>query len=257
MAKIVKPHPLSFSSVFLEPYFNDLQLGIATGFFWSTNYVTYLVTNYHVLSGINPYTNQPINQYGSLPNKLKIWLHLSGNLGSWEAHEISLLDENDNSLWKVHKDFGSTVDVSIIEVEAPEKLRVFPINNITFTDFREEISQDVFIIGFPKGITGAGKFPIWKRGSIASEPDIDLDNKPQILIDSMTREGMSGSPVITQYVGYYGKDPDNPKGTDWFGMGRKFLGVYSGRLTGRDEFEAHLGIIWKATLIDQIIESGT
>jgi hypothetical protein len=39
-------------------------------------------------------------------------------------------------------------------------------------------------------------------------------------------------------------------------MARKLLGVYSGRLPGQDEFEAHLGIVWKKSIINEIINSG-
>lgn len=33
----------------------------------------------------------------------------------------------------------------------------------------------------------------------------------------------------------------------------KFLGVYSGRL-GKGEMEAQLGVVWKASLLDEIID---
>ena len=38
--------------------------------------------------------------------------------------------------------------------------------------------------------------PIWKKSTIASEPDIDINNLPCFYIDSTTREGMSGAPVV-------------------------------------------------------------
>jgi hypothetical protein len=39
----------------------------------------------------------------------------------------------------------------------------------------------------------------------------------------------------------------------FFGKGRKFLGIYSGRV-GDDTFLAQLGIVWKSRVIDEIIE---
>jgi hypothetical protein len=256
MNKIIKPNPLSFSSLFVEVFCGKRHLGIATGFPWKHNDTNFLITNWHVVSGLHPATGQPINERGDTPDFLRVWLHLANNLGKWESYDLPLLDNQMRPLWKEHESFRSRVDVALISLNISEKFKVFPINSISFTDFRVEISQDVFIVGFPRGITGAGKFPIWKRGSIASEPDIDLDNLPKILIDSMTREGMSGSPVIAQYVGYHGDDPINPSPNDWIGMGRKFLGIYSGRLLGQDEFEAHLGIVWKASIIDEIVTTG-
>lgn len=256
MAKTIKPNILSFSSLFIEAFFSENKLGIATGFLWEHNSKQFLITNWHVVTGLHPETGQPLDHNSATPDNLKVWFHLTDKLGKWEHLDIPLFDNQNRPLWREHKILGSKVDVAAIELKLPDKFRVFPINKVSFTDFRVEVSQDVYIIGFPRGITGAGKFPIWKRGGIASEPEIDLDNVPKILIDSMTREGMSGSPVIVQYVGYYGEDPENPKGSDWFGTARKFLGIYSGRLLGQDEFEAHLGIIWKETIIDDIVTTG-
>ena len=236
--------------------FGDNKLGIATGFIWEHENANYLVTNWHVMTGFHPQTKQPISESGSTPDVLRIWLHTVERLGKWESYGLTLFNNQGRPRWKEHKTFREGVDVAVIRLDLPDKLKAFPVNSITFDEFRVEISQDVFIVGFPRGITGAGKLPIWKRGSIASEPDVDIDKVPKLLIDSMTREGMSGSPVIAQYVGVYKENPENPDLFDWIGTGRKFLGIYSGRLLGQDEFEAQLGIVWKASLINEIITSG-
>ena len=256
MVKIIKPNILSWSSIYIETFLGVDRLGIATGFLWLHDDTYFLITNWHVITGLNPKTGQPIDKLSATPDLLKVWFTLKDNLGIWEPIEIPLFDTQNRPLWKEHKTFRKSVDVVGINLNLPDRFKVIPINSVSFDDFRVEISQDVFIIGFPRGISGAGKFPIWKRGSIASEPEIDLDNLPKILIDSMTREGMSGSPVIVQFVGYYGDDPLQLKATDWFGMGRRFLGIYSGRLPGQDEFEAHLGIVWKSSIIEEIVKVG-
>ena len=252
----IKPDPLSFSSLFLELLFGDQQIGIATGFIWEHENTNYLVTNWHVMTGFHPETHQPIREDGSTPDVLRIWFHIAEHLGKWESLNLPLFDNQGRPCWKEHKTFRSNVDVAVIRLDVPDKFRVFPLNKRPFDEFRVEISQDVFIVGFPRGITGAGRLPIWKRGSIASEPEVNMDQLPKLLIDSMTREGMSGSPVIAQYVGVYKENPESPDPFDWIGMGRKFLGVYSGRLPGQDIFEAQLGIVWKASTINEIIIEG-
>jgi hypothetical protein len=256
MSKIITPNLLSFSSIFIEPKYGDRKLGSATGFVWEYQNLHYLVTNWHVMTGFHPQTKQVISESGATPDVLRIWLHNAEHLGKWESHDLALFDNQGRPRWKEHRTFGADVDIAVICMDIPDKFSVFPLNKISFDEFRVEISQDVFIIGFPRGITGSGRFPIWKRGSIASEPDIDLDNVPKVLIDSMTREGMSGSPVIAQYVGFYREDSEKISLSDWIGIGRKFLGVYSGRLPGQDVFEAQLGIVWKASLIDEVIRIG-
>jgi hypothetical protein len=256
MTKIIKPNSLSLSSIFLEPQFGNNPLSIATGFVWEHQNAHYLVTNWHVMTGLHAQTKQPLCASGATPDRIRVWLHTADRLVNWEYYGVELFDNQGRPRWKEHQTFGSNVDVAVIRLEVSDKFRIFPVNKIDFGEFRFEISQDVFIVGFPRGITGAGKFPIWKRGSIASEPDVDIDNVPKLLIDSATREGMSGSPVIAQYVGVYKEKPENPDPFDWIGEERKFLGVYSGRLPGQDIFEAQLGIVWKASLIDEIIVSG-
>ncbi len=71
-------------------------------------------------------------------------------------------------------------------------------------------------------------------------------------LDTATREGMSGSPVIqyrrraVSFIGNHGQ-------TDFHAQ---FVGIYSGRIIPRDFFEAQLGKVWKADCIDEIIDGG-
>jgi hypothetical protein len=39
------------------------------------------------------------------------------------------------------------------------------------------------------------------------------------------------------------------------GKGRRFVGVYSGRLGAEDEFKAQLGIVWKESALISLVES--
>ena len=128
-------------------------------------------------------------------------------------------------------------------------------------NFKYYLTQglDVFVLGFPIGISGGWKFPIWKRGSIASDPSEDLDGLPLIFIDTATREGMSGSPVYVQthYVPEQINSPSTiPKSATqaYFLVPkvRDFLGIYSGRV-GNDPFKAQLGTVWKQTAIEDVI----
>jgi hypothetical protein len=112
-------------------------------------------------------------------------------------------------------------------------------------------SSDVSIVGFPFGMTAGGAFAIWSRGAIASEPEVDLDDMPKFLVDSRTRPGQSGSPVIAH----------SPGGMTSFANGTSrvtatpitnLLGVYSGRINEQSD----LGIVWKVEAIREIIEGG-
>jgi hypothetical protein len=116
------------------------------------------------------------------------------------------------------------------------------------------VAADVFILGYPKGLTSQGVMPVWKRGTIASEPLINLmSNVPAMFVDAVTREGMSGSPVI--HFGYEITDARGRPGPAYPYPGREpwLVGVYAGRdgVTG-EEIEMALGRVWHKRLLDEI-----
>jgi len=84
------------------------------------------------------------------------------------------------------------VDIAVMEFKKiPDSRRA--ANNeklLNLSKFKVRAGMDAFVLGYPLGISGGAKFPIWKRASIASEPDIDVDSLPKIVIDTATREGI-------------------------------------------------------------------
>jgi hypothetical protein len=84
-----------------------------------------------------------------------------------------------------------------------------------------------------------------------------LDDLPKLLIDTATRRGMSGSPVVARRSGIIHPRGENLGATGIspntiIGQADTFLGVYSGRL-GNDEMGIQVGIVWKASVIEEII----
>jgi hypothetical protein len=195
-------------------------------------------------------------EHGGVPDRVEIFLHREGPLGQWLRHSVALSDTQGRPIWLEHPQHGPKVDLVAVPFRCPNGLTHYPLNELQFADFRVEVAQDAFILGFPLGIAGGGAFPIWKRGSIASEPGVDFGGLPRLLVDSATREGMSGAPVVAQFTGWHADDPQRPSLEDWVGTGRRFLGVYSGRLPGQNEFEAQLGIVWKAMALQEIVGGG-
>ncbi len=95
--------------------------------------------------------------------------------------------------------------------------------------------------------------PIWKRASVASEPEYDIDDMPYYFADTATRSGMSGSPVILY------KDRAvtmiNEKERLLSRHHTKLVGIYSGRIganTGNRN-DAQLGRVWKTRVIKDIL----
>ncbi len=229
-----------------------------TCFFVMRNNKTYLITNWHIVTGKNPFTNAYIGYYAVSPDQLKIRVYKNQQHLETTDLIIDLLDDNGNEKWLVHPKYSNQVDVIALEIEIPtDKFVISPENFIEpfNEDTSESVKDDVFILGFPFGLKTGDIFPIWKRGSLASEPLIDLDDLPKMYIDSASRSGMSGSPVIyleKRQFGIGDAHPGTPN-AKFSNNYTKMVGIYSGRIGANDELNAQLGIVWKYRVIDEII----
>lgn len=110
-------------------------------------------------------------------------------------------------------------------------------------------SGGVSIVGFPFGLSGGGYFGLWVQGFLASEPEIDFSGLPAFLVDSRTRPGQSGSPVVAYRSGGAVEMAD--ASTNFFnGPVERFLGIYSGRINEQSD----LGFVWRASAIAEIVD---
>jgi len=125
---------------------------------------------------------------------------------------------------------------------------MYPINTLLSKPLEIRIGMDVFILGYPFG-NAPPAFPVWKRGSIASEPALVRMTTGHYLVDTASRPGMSGAPVILRdstnnYIDGALRAFSDPA--------TNLLGVYSGRLRAAAE-EAQIGVVWHASFIEEII----
>lgn len=159
--------------------------------------------------------------------------------------------------WLVHPEAGEQVDIAVIpiNVRMPDDLAVLALNHIANSPMATPIGAEVFIIGFPRGISESG-LPVWKRGSLASEPALFADEtgRRRVLVDSATREGLSGAPVVARSVGSYLSE--NGALVVGQGISTRTIGVYTGRMASRDELDAQIGIVWPWPLIERIFDTG-
>lgn len=259
MATIV-PDPISFTTHHLHLCFRetDAVLSSGTGFIYERENAHYLVTNWHNVSGRNPATGACLSETLAVPDMVSTLFRTIDQPAKCLREHLPLYSDSNmqKPVWYEHPKHGRSVDVVAIPLPNTllEKYRLFPINKIDFdSQFKEEVADDTFVIGYPFSEITYLQLPVWKRASIATEPDVDLDQVPRLLIDTATRPGLSGSPVVMQRTGIHGMKGGSIKGQEIIGRIRKFIGVYSGRV-GTDEVKAQLGIVWKATVIDEIID---
>src|SRR5262249_3527183 len=140
---------------------------------------------------------------------------------------IDLFDDTGKPRWLEHPKFGQQVDVVALKVgEIGEALLLNrPLNSYEdFTDFSVIVGDDAFVLGFPLGLDGGPGLPIWKRASIATEPHHNLEGLPKLLIDTATRQGMSGGPVIAVRRGLTAPRGATSLGESFIGLTETFLG---------------------------------
>ena len=261
---------------------------ISTGsaFFYEHNKQSYLITNWHNVSGRHFLTKIPLTSNGRFPTYLIAKLasypvgHSSGHITS--APLRIELYENYNPKWLEHPNLGSVCDVIAIPFtkheQCPEGMHN-PANKLSKVQIPVQPGCAAFVIGYPASISIGFGLPVWKAGYIASEPFFDVtlggelseifrlqggETLPAFFIDTLTREGMSGSPVFASYSGSWdaskpyeipkiGDDLDSLISSDIFvGETRmEFVGCYSGRI-GKKEEGAALGLCWRNEAISEI-----
>lgn len=203
-----------------------------------------------------------IHSQGAVPNELVTVVPSHDTSGPvsqlrWSQRRLPLYrnDEMREPLYHIHPTLGERVDLATFPLCGLEETAIVTANSPQHSLNRIVLrpSLDVFVLGYPRGMSGGAKLPIWKRGTIATEPDFDLEGLPKFWIDTATREGMSGSPVYAQATGMWFEEEKLEMDDAIFGTGRRFAGIYSGRV-GADPLQAQLGIVWKVRAIEETIE---
>lgn len=192
----------TFSAFQINLKFDEKVIATGTAFFTSAGKRVLLVTNKHNVTGRNSQTGEYLDKkYGDVPNVMSVLIPITkpkdkGFICShWQWYNIPLYINGDEEkpAWVEHPD--SMVDLVGFKFKPQEvniKNLVLPADD---TDLPLQISNRVNVIGYPFGIS-TDNFPIWCTGYVASEPAIDIKGKPLMYIDSRTRQGQSGSPVI-------------------------------------------------------------
>lgn len=237
------------------------EISTATGFLYRYFDCVYLVSNWHVFSGRRPSDGSALDQHYRVPHNLDITLHYARfqrSLGQ-QAMFSKRINISLDSGWLQHPVFGQDVDVAVKKLDVRplyRKQQQNGINLVCINDLRNDefmlpqVGEDVFIIGFPMKISWAGSLPIWKRGSIATEYSLNYRNKKSFLVDSTTKDGMSGSPVIMRSSSFMRTNGSSqmagPPST-------RFLGIYSGRELRHDDQDTQLGLVWKKEYVIETI----
>jgi hypothetical protein len=240
----------SLTTLPVEQFANGQAMKSATAFIWKEREQHYVITNWHVITGRNAVTGEL--ESPARPDTLRALFNVRvGEFGK-QRYDIKIRDDDGRPLWLIYPGRGRGIDVVALPLPMSGDdpvITMCPINTLTSPPLRIRIGMDVFILGYPFGAAPPA-FPVWKRGSIASEPDLVRLTTGYYLVDTASRPGMSGAPVILRnwtndYVeGSVRAITDTPA--------TNFIGVYSGRL-GAPKEEAQIGMVWHGSYVRDII----
>ncbi|SFI16772.1 S1 family peptidase [Bradyrhizobium sp. cf659] len=227
------------------------QIGTASGFFYENNDKLFFVTNVHVVKGDKV-----------VPDTLRIRLHTDGNDTTKNAnYDIPLYDAANAPAWKT--DLQSTeADVAVLQLDKAKLTQKFIVKawsaaNFLPKQYTMQPGEDVFIIGFPLGVSD---FPhnlaVLRGGMVASAYGVPFQGKPLFLTDINLHPGTSGSPVVSKpkstWVNQENGNTELTAGTNYY-----FLGVHSGTLDVKnpaDGVQIGLGASWYAAIVQRIAE---
>jgi hypothetical protein len=250
---------------------NDL-VSQGSGFYYvrfdGDQQILFLITNYHVLTGSSPSENKP-----PLGDRITFQFHQSDEeTGNVKTVMMPLFTKHGKPVW-ISSTTVPEVDLAVIPIvpTAYQGCKVYGIaSHWANPQMKIRPTTPVTLIGYPYGFYDTkNALPIWKTGTVASEPEIDFDGKPLVLIDVSAFPGMSGAPAFAISSGMYELHDGNAVAP---GMVRQFLGIYASMqmvgkhkfleqiphglaLSIRDSESLQIGNIWKAKLILETVDA--
>lgn len=247
MPQIAQP---SVQSLLIEMRFNGQPLSTGTSFVAKTPKGPYLITNRHNVTGRRQDNDEPMSPTGGIPNEIGIVHNRKGKLGEWLL-QVEPLYDGDVPRWREHPQLRAKADFVALKLTQLNDVEIYPYDMAnTGPDIMVGPADTVSVIGFPFGITAGGAAGVWATGFLASEPEVDFNRLPVVLVDCRSRQGQSGSPVIA-YRSAGGVPMKNGGQAMFAGPVWRFIGIYSGRINA----ESDLGIVWKASAIAELIQS--
>lgn len=257
------------ASLYIQPLSpGGATLASATGFIVrNSDHTPYLVTNRHVVTGGRQSLAEADKPGSSNVSALRVFFPSAAQFGEWLPVVFELWDSADSEedqldhrpRWLEHPDLGWKVDV--VAIPLPDNIHVemhtdmvayYPSGPVLP---RLSITDELYVVGFPLGFDpfkAPGALGVWTRGTVAWHPTLNWQQLPATLLDCRARPGQSGSPVLfyaDEYTHFTTSTGERRTGSR---QTVDLIGIYSGRIVDGSD----IGIVWKRTAIDAIIERG-
>lgn len=271
----------SLQSLVVQMRWEQQPLATATGFVVDLAGVSYLVTNKHNLSGIDPLTGAHMSSRGVVPDEVAILHNRSLDPGRWKIVVEKLYDPTGKRRWREHPT-NPRADVVALPLTELTDVALHPYSIEPATPSRFQPGDSVSIIGFPYATVSSPIYPLptWSHGYVATEPMLNEDRVMHFEVDTRTRRGQSGSPVVLYRPQGSVVAMNDAEGNETLGYiseaTTELIGIYSSRLSeppdedgeqARDDYHTwerritrrlettDLGIVWKLAVIRDVIEN--
>ncbi|SEI89471.1 hypothetical protein [Frateuria terrea] len=277
---------VSNSIVHLVMRFGDTVLSYGTGLLYERLGQFFIITAWHNVTGLHSETLRPLNKHLAIPDNIvasivAVW----PGMGSGRLPLTLPLADEEKALFYIHPVNWPRVDVVAIPFDPAaehslegvlsngevmrEGIRlaaasgpaaeICPVQRYLVPDHVAtawindvDVTEELFIPGYPLNIQSHLAEPVWKRATVASSVQAGWNGERKFLIDSASQSGMSGAPVV-----YY-----NAKGVVRIGGMTMHLdreaailaGIYVGRMGVRNDRDPQIGTVWHASVIDEIID---
>lgn len=245
MPVIVYSRP-SFQSLFIEVLCKGIRISTATGFVVEVpGYGRALVTNKHVVTGRDFYTEACLDrENAALPDVLRVYYKPLVLDQPGIAVDHQLYDANGEPMWCS----STAIRADVVALPLPNRSDIahLPYSFTSHSQFRLQPMDRVSIVGFPFGARGGRGSAVWAAGFVATQPNVMLNGEPCFLVDSRTRKGQSGSPVIT-FVRE--ENTESEFGVQLHRGKVVLLGIYSGRINP----DSDIGRVWTADCFDYLV----
>jgi hypothetical protein len=241
----IQTHPASNCSLRIEMRLGDRPLSVGTAFVVKTPVGHLLVTSRQNVTGYQYDSGDSLDRRaGAVPDRIVVWHHRAFKPGHWRPVVQALRDRDDKPLWIEHPTWGAKADIVAIRlmeraVGALDPLAFHPYDILDRDpDLDFQPADRVSVVGFPLDLKVAGFNPVWSTGYIASEPQLDVQNLPVVLLDCRANQGLSGAPVISTQGQGNTKD-------------LRLLGVYGGRVDSQSD----IARVWKTSAVVELLET--
>ncbi|MGO4158585.1 hypothetical protein [Cupriavidus sp. YAF13] len=279
--------PVNNAVVHLTMRFQNTSLATGTGVMYRRHDEYFIVTAWHNLAGRHIETLVPLDKKNAaIPDNVVASVALRMGVSHSIRMSFTLpLQDDTKSLFYVSSKNFPRVDVAVIPFDPnqPHKMetrssdgeerdivyiphsgdgdtmsRVVPIQDfLPPGDVSDkwleavDVTEELFIPGYPQNLGDYTGQPVWKRATIASSVQNGWNNQAQFLVDSASKSGMSGAPVV-----FYSPNGTLKIGGATYKNSRPFAilaGIYTGRLGITTKEDPQVGTVWHRSVIDEVI----